>query len=66
LHKVLPFDALNLPSTQAEHDCASLPPNPALQTQPEAPASEFEFNGQSEQAPFPTTDLNFPGMHDWH
>jgi len=63
-HKILPLDALNFPMSQAEHDCAIVPPNPALHKQPEAPDAEFESNGQFEQAPFPAAALNFPAMHD--
>jgi len=32
-HGALPWDALNFPISQAEHDCVLEPPNPALQEQ---------------------------------
>ena len=65
-HKVLPLDALNFPMSQAEHDSALVPPNPALHKQPAAPDAALNFNGQFEQAPFQAAALNFPAMHDWH
>jgi len=60
MQKVLPLDSLNFPISQAEHESATSPSNPGLQVQAAAPITEFEFNGQSEQASFPATDLNFP------
>jgi len=65
-HGVLPIDPLNSPIAQAVHDCALIPPNPTLHTQPVAPDTEFEFDGQSEHMPFPEAALNFLATHDWH
>jgi hypothetical protein len=65
-HTLLPLNSLNLPMSHAEHDCALVPPNPALHKQLEAPVAEFEFNGQFEQIPFPEAALNFPAIHNWH